>query len=142
HVYRANVDKPWQAEFAKIAAVSGTSFDDRSVAAGGIHAYRVTALTGASESLPSVQARTQPAGPPPPLVAVLAPAGIGLRWRPPPASDVVGSGVYRGVAQMGAVKRGKRTAWGDNDPEYVEPMPVEVRDIVDLTKVNAEPLTS
>lgn len=141
NVYRANIEKPWQTEFREVASVAGTSFEDRALAAG-VFAYRVTARSSDAESLPSVQARTQPAVPHAPIVSVLSPERIELRWQPHPAADVVGYNLYRGVVQMRAVKQGKPTAWRDNDPEYAQPMPVEVRDIVELAKVNVEPLTA
>ena len=55
--------------------------------------------------------------------------------------DIVGYNVYRGTALMRAVKKGTPAAWRDNDPEYSEPLPVEVRDIIDIHKLNDQPVS-
>jgi hypothetical protein len=73
---------------------------------------------------------------------VLGPEKIEVRWDKHPAPDVAGYNVYRGVVTMRSVKKGEQKAWRDNDPEYDDPVPVELRDITDLHKLNEKPLTA
>jgi hypothetical protein len=72
-----------------------------------------------------------------PVVSVLAPDQIEISWNAHPAPDVAGYNLYRGLAIVHTVKEGTPAAWKDNDPLYPEPLPVEVRDITDLHRLNA-----
>ncbi len=142
HVYRALADQPWETKFMKVAAVPGPRYEDRGLEAGKVYFYQVRAVDkDGVESAPSLQARTQPRVLAAPVVSVLGPGKTEVRWRQHPAADVVGYNVYRGVAQMRAVKQGEPKAWRDNDPAYAEPVPVELRDLTDLGKLNEQPLT-
>ena len=49
---------------------------------------------------------------------------------------MVGYNVYRGLVSVQTVKKGVLSPWKDNDPEYAEPMPVQVRDILGIKKLN------
>jgi fibronectin type 3 domain-containing protein len=141
HVYRALAEEPWKARFEKIAAVTGTSFEDQDPTAGKTYFYTVRAVgTDGSESQPSFRVRTQPRVLLKPVVSVLAADKVEVSWNAHPATDVVGYNVYRGVALMRSVQKGTPAAWKDNDPEYPEPMPVEVRDVTDLQKLNDQPV--
>jgi hypothetical protein len=75
-----------------------------------------------------------------PVVSVLAVNRVEVRWDKHPAADVAGYNVYRGAAVVRAVKKGTPAPWKDNDPEHAEPLPVEVRDLTDLRKLNDRPL--
>jgi len=66
---------------------------------------------------------------------------VHVRWLPHPAEDVAGYNLYRGIVSVGTVKKGNPGAWRDNDPEYPEPVVVEVRDITGLKKLNDKLLT-
>jgi hypothetical protein len=72
-----------------------------------------------------------------PVVSVLATNRIEVNWNVHPAKDIVGYNLYRGVAAVKTVKKGEPAAWKDNDPEYVEPMPVKVTDITQIQKLNS-----
>jgi hypothetical protein len=76
-----------------------------------------------------------------PVVSVLAADKVEVVWNAHPAHDVVGYNIYRGLALMRTVKKGIPAAWKDNDPEYPKPMPVEVRDLPGLEKLNDKPVT-
>jgi hypothetical protein len=76
-----------------------------------------------------------------PVVSVMSSDEVLIAWKGHPADDVVGYNLYRGLAKVKAVKQGTPSAWRDNDPEYAEPLPVQVRDLVDLRKLNDRPLT-
>jgi hypothetical protein len=65
-----------------------------------------------------------------------------VNWNPHPAADVIGYNIYRGTVLMRTVKKGIPAAWKDNDPEYPEPVPVEVRDIADIRRLNDRPVTA
>src|SRR5262249_55965103 len=67
---------------------------------------------------------------------------VEVNWNAHPARDVVGYNIYRGLALMRTVKKGTPGAWKDNDPEYPEPAPVEVRDLPGLEKLNDMPVTA
>ena len=143
HVYRAEADEPWKTDFRKVAAVTGTTYDDHDLAAGKTYFYTLRSVgSGGAEGRPSFRARTQPRVLLKPVVSVLAADRVEVRWDAHPAGDVVGYNVYRGVALMRTVKKGTPAAWKDNDPEYAEPTPVEVRDITDLRKLNNRPLAA
>jgi hypothetical protein len=143
HVYRAQAEEPWKTHFAKIAAVPAPPFVDDELAPGKVHHYTVRAIgKDGAESRPSFRARTQPRVLLRPVVSVLAPDRVEVAWNPHPDRDVVGYNLYRGTAVVRAVKKGTQAPWKDNDPEYAEPLPVEVRDVTDLRKLNAEPLTT
>src|SRR5262249_52764670 len=136
HVYRAQADKPWKATFNKVATVQGTTWEDRELAAGKVYTYTVRAISkDGLEGPASFRARTQPRVLLKPVVSVLAANKVEVSWNAHPAKDVVGYNIYRGVGLMRTVKKGTPTAWKDNDPEYAEPMPVEVRDITDIHKL-------
>ncbi len=93
-----------------------------------------------SESPLSFRARTQPRVLLKPVVSVLSPEKVQVTWNKHPAADVAGCNVYRGKVLMRAVTKGTPTAWKDNDPEYPEPTPVEVRDVTEIRKLNEEPI--
>jgi hypothetical protein len=141
-VYRAGEGKPWEVRFEKVATVPTATFEDREVPAGKAWTYRVMAIgADGEESRPSVLAHTDPRVLFKPVVSVMAPDKVEVKWDAHPAKDVVGYNVYRGTAVMRSVKKGTLAAWRDNDPEYAEPVPVEVRDVADLRKLNERPLT-
>jgi len=141
HVYRAQSEEPHQAKFEKVGAIQETKFEDRNLTAGKVYCYAVKAIGKAdSESPLSFRARTQPRVALKPVVSVLGPEKVEVTWNKHPAADVVGYNVYRGQVLMRAVKKGTPTAWKDNDPEYPEPMPVEVRDITEIRKLNDQPI--
>lgn len=141
HVYRAQAEEPWKAKFEKVATVEGATWEDRDLTASKVYFYTVRAIgKDSAESQPSFRARTQPRVALKPVVSVLAADKIEVTWNAHPASDVIGYNVYRGAVHMRAVKKGEPKPWRDNDPEYAEPMPVEVRDITDIQKLNDEPV--
>jgi fibronectin type 3 domain-containing protein len=141
-VYRARADEPWKAKFEKVASVPGTSYADRGLSAGGVYFYAVRAVgRDGGESRNSPRARTQPRVLLRPVVSVLAPDKVEVSWDAHPAADVAGYNVYRGEASVRAVKKGTPQAWKDNDPKYAEPLPVEVRDVRGIRKLNDRPIT-
>jgi fibronectin type 3 domain-containing protein len=143
NVYRARGEEPWQNRYDNIATVPGTTFADANLAAGKVTFYRVTAVgQDGAEGRLSFSARTQPRVLPPPVVSVLAADRVEVRWQKHPAADVAGYNLYRGTAEMRSVQKGTPKAWSDNDPEYAEPLPVEVRDITGLRKLNDRPLSA
>jgi fibronectin type 3 domain-containing protein len=143
HVYRGRAGEAWRAKLEKIAAVSGTMFEDKNLSTGEIYFYAVRAVAAdGNESVESPWARTQSRVLLEPVVSVLARDRVEVRWKPHPAADVVGYNVYRGLASVRTVKKGTPTAWRDNDPEYAEPLPVEVTDLTGLRKLNDKPLTA
>jgi hypothetical protein len=75
-----------------------------------------------------------------PIVSVVAKDRIEVKWSPRPESDIVGYNLYRGVANVRTVTKGKQGPWTDNDPEYAEPQVVQVRDITSIKKLNEKPL--
>ncbi len=143
HVYRAEGQEPWKAKFAKVAEVDGIAWEDKDVAFGRVYFYKVRALgpEGAASDL-SFQARTQPRVMAPPVVSVLAPDKVEVTWQAHSAADIAGYNLYRGAALVRTVKQGTGAPWKDNDPEYSQPIPVEVKDIQDIRKLNAEPITA
>src|SRR5262249_58353590 len=66
---------------------------------------------------------------------------VQVSWNKHPAKDVAGYNVYRGLVAVRTVKKGTPSAWKDNDPEYAEPLPVEVRNITGIKKLNTKLLT-
>ncbi len=141
HVYRAQAEEPWKTKFEKVAAVKGTSWLDKNLAAGKVYYYTVRAIGhDGEESRASFRGRTQPRVALTPVASVLAADRIEVTWNAHPASDVAGYNIYRGAVLMRAVKKGEPKPWRDNDPEYFEPMPVEVRNITDIHKLNDEPV--
>jgi hypothetical protein len=132
-VYRAQADKPWEATFAEIGSSKDGRFVDPGLAAGKTYFYRV----GQSTSV-----RTQPRVLVKPVVSVLAPDKIEVGWNSPPARDIAGYNVYRGVVTVQTVKKGSPGAWKDNDPEYADPQIVSVRDITSIVKLNEAPIAA
>jgi hypothetical protein len=49
--------------------------------------------------------------------------------------------LYRGLVSVRTVQKGTPGAWKDNDPEYPEPMPVEVKNNTSITRLTEKPLT-
>jgi hypothetical protein len=142
HVYRAEGAPLWQAKFARVGLVHDPSYEDRGLAAGQVYHYRVAAVAAdGTQGPPSPPARTQPRVLAAPVVSVLGKDRIEVSWAPSPAGDVAGYNVYRGLVSVRTVKKGTLAPWKDNDPEYAEPLPVEVRDITEIRKLNDRPLT-
>jgi hypothetical protein len=145
-IFRAVADSPWQARYDMIGATDDTKFIDRNLRdavmkQGKIHFYKVRAVAeSGKESALSLSARTQPAMVSQPAVSVLAHDKIEVRWKKLAATDIAGYDLYRGKVVVRTVSKGEPKAWRDNDPEYAEPMPVEVKDITDLRKLNGKPL--
>jgi hypothetical protein len=143
HVYRGEAENPWAVKFEKVGTAEGTTFEDKDRADGKIFFYTVRAAAeDGTESRNSFRARTQPRVLLKPVVSVLAADKVEVNWNAHPAKDVIGYNVYRGSVLMRAVKKGTPAAWKDNDPEYAESQPVEVRDITDIQKLNTELLTA
>jgi hypothetical protein len=141
HVYRADAVEPWKLVFACLGRTERTTFEDRDLKKGANYFYTVRALGAEDKEGPaSCRARTTPRVLVTPVVSVLAANKVEVNWNAHPATDVVGYNVYRGLVKVRTVKKGEPRPWRDNDPEYAEPMPVEVRDIVDLRKLNDKPL--
>jgi hypothetical protein len=116
-------------------------FEDKDVRPGKIYLYRVCASWANGQTGPgSGIARTQPRVAVEPVVSVLAADRIEVGWKRHPAPDVVGYNVYRGLVKVRTVTEGKTGKWVDNDPKYDQPMPVFVRDIMNIRKLNDEPL--
>ena len=135
-VYRALPDKPWQADWKLIAKVDGATFEDSQLEAGKAFVYTVCSVgPDGQESRRSFRARTQPGVLPQPVVSVLAADKVELVWKPHTAKDVRGYNVYRGNVAVRTVRKGTQAPWKDNDPEYAEPVPVEVRDITEIRKL-------
>jgi hypothetical protein len=140
-VLRAEGSEPWRLKFEQVGAVRGTTFEDRGLAAGKVYHYRVQAVAAdGTEGLAGFRARTRPRVLSGPMVSVLGKDKVALAWKAHPARDVAGYNVYRGLASVRTVTKGTPTAWKDNDPEYAEPLPVEVRDITGVRKLNDRPL--
>ncbi len=143
HVYRAVAERPWETKFARVGTTRNTTWEDEGLTAGAVYFYTVRAVAAdGTEGRDSFRARTQPRVLLKPVVSVLAADKVEVSWDAHPAADVVGYNVYRGEAAVRAVKKGTPSAWKDNDPEYPEPMPAEVRDIPELKKLNDSPLTT
>jgi hypothetical protein len=141
HVYRAGTGQPWQLTFAKIGAAVGTTFEDKDVSTGQIYFYTVRAVAAdGTQGRDSLRARTQPRVLLEPLVSVLAADKVEVSWNKHPSKDVVGYNVYRALVAVRTVKKGTPSAWKDNDPEYDGPLPVEVRNLIGIKKLNDKPL--
>jgi fibronectin type 3 domain-containing protein len=141
-VVRGAADEAWKVRYDQIGVVQAPAFEDKELTPGKTYFYRVTALAAdGTPSPPSVQARTQPRVLIQPVVSV-ADKQVEVSWNRHPAEDVAGYNVYRGLVNVRTVQKGTPAAWKDNDPEYAEPMPVEVRDITEIRKLNDRPLTA
>jgi fibronectin type 3 domain-containing protein len=128
--------------FAKVGAVQETAFEDQDATMGQTYFYTVRAVAAdGTEGRDSGRARTQPRVLLKPIVSVLAADKVEIAWHKHPAKDVVGYNVYRGLVAVRTVKKGTPAAWKDNDPEYAEPLPVEVRNLTGIKKLNDKVLT-
>jgi hypothetical protein len=140
-IYRAAAAQPWKLEFAPIGKTDRTTFEDKDLKEGQEYFYTVRAVDADSVEGPtSFRTRTTPRVLVQPIVSVLATNKVQIGWNAHPAADVVGYNVYRGLVAVRTVKKGEPKPWRDNDPEYAEPTPVEVRDILDVKKLNAKPI--
>ncbi len=140
-IYRAQAEKPWLAKYEKLASVRLPFFEDDAAADGKLYFYRVKAVRDGKEGAFSNSVRTQPRTPLQPVVSVLAKNEIDVSWSVLPQKDIAGYNLYRGVASVRSVKKGKPAAWADNDPEYAEPQVVQVQDISHIEKLTTAPLT-
>lgn len=142
HVYRADAGDPWQLSFKKIGKSSAATHVDAEVTPGKNYFYTVRALgNDGVESDDSLRARAEPRVLLKPLVSVLAADKVEVAWNKHPASDIVGYNVYRGVVTLRTTTKGKPKPWQDNDPEYTEPMPVDVMNITEIKKFNDKLVT-
>ena len=122
--------------------MSEPTFQDQGLTRGKVFFYAVKAVgNDGQEGAASFRARTQPTVPAAPVVSVLAVDQVEVRWATHPAKDVKGYNVYRGLATVRTVQKGTPSDWKDNDPEYAEPLPVEVRTISNIQKLNDQLLT-
>jgi hypothetical protein len=142
HIYRAKGSEPWRMEFTRVAASREARWQDADLSPGDVSFYYVKAIGLDGTASPASQrARTQPRVELQPVVSVLAKDRVQVQWKAHTAADVVGYNVYRGVVSVRTVKKGTPAAWKDNDPEYAEPVVVEVRNITDIKKLNTKLLT-
>jgi fibronectin type 3 domain-containing protein len=140
-VYRASAAEPWKLDFARIAQTERTTFEDRDLTAGTEYFYTVRAIAADETEGPAGgRIRTTPRVAVRPVVSVLAAGKVEVSWNAHPAADAIGYNVYRGVVTVKTIKKGEPRPWRDNDPEYPEPTPVEVRDVTDVRKLNSKPL--
>jgi len=140
-VYRAQSSELARADFSQVGATSSARFEDAGLEAGKVYFYRVTSVAeDGRESPQSQSARTQPGVLLKPVVSVLGPSQAQVVWSRHPASDVTGYNLYRGLVKVRTVKKGTPGAWQDNDPDYAEPLVVEVLDITSMEKRNDRPL--
>lgn len=141
HVYRARGNRAWKAYLTTRDTTVEARFEDDQLKTGQVYFYSVAAVGDDGEvSAPSARVRTQPRVPAPPVVSVLATDKVEVNWQAHSGVDVVGYNVYRGIVSVATVKRGTPAAWKDNDPEYPEPVVVNVRDITGIRKLNDRPL--
>lgn len=142
NIYRAEADRPWQTQFAKIAATPKAQFEDTGVVSGKIYFYTVRSV-GADEreGRDSFTARTQPRASLKPVVSVLAANRVEIAWDAHPAADVAGYNIYRGLAAV-ATNTSMAKSWAFNDPPYAEPVVDQVRDITGIQKLNDRPLAT
>lgn len=139
-VYRAQADKPWLAQYAKIGTAAGTAFDD-TIPPGGVCLYTVRSVAAdGTEGRDSLKVRTQPRICAAPVVSVLAANRVELAWSPHPAPDIAGYNVYRGLASV-ATSAALAKSYGENEPAYAEPVVCKVRDITGIERLNDKPLT-
>jgi hypothetical protein len=137
HVYRAPAGDPWKLDFARVGETDRPAFEDGGVAPGREYVYTVRAVAAdGTEGPGSIRARTTPQVLVKPVVSVLAADRVEVNWNVHPAADVAGYNVYRGLVAVRTVRKGEPKPWRDNDPEYPEPVPVEVRDVTGLRKLN------
>lgn len=142
-IYRAPAAEPWNLDFVQIGKTAKASFEDRQLNEGEEYFYTVRAARAdGSEGPASLRARTTPRVLVQPVVSVLAANRVKITWNEHPAKDVAGYNVYRGLVTVRTVKKGEPKPWRDNDPEYAEPTPVEVRDITGIVKLTAKPVTA
>ena len=140
-VYRAPTADPWKAKFEKIATVTEPRFEDSALSQGADLLYYVSATNkDGLTSAPSIRAHTQLRVALKPVVSVLAANRVRVSWKMHPAADVAGYNVYRGTCVMRAVTKGTPAPWKDNDPQYDGAIPVEVRDINEIRKLNTGPI--
>jgi hypothetical protein len=137
-VERAAAGDPWNLSFAKLAEVTGTTYEDATATAGQIYTYTVRPIP-ADAAPASLRARTQPRVPVAPTVSVLAKDKIQIAWPAhPAAADVAGYNLYRGKVSPRTVLKGTPGAWKDNDPQYEQSVVTGVNDITDLVKLNGD----
>jgi hypothetical protein len=142
-VYRADGNDPWKLRYEPIATVKKPSHADSGLAPGKTFFYKVAAVgDDGKEGRLSHSVRTQPRVLLRPVVSVLGPDQVEVSWNPHPAPDIAGYHVYRGAVKVRSVKKGTPGAWKDNDPEYPEPVAVEVRDIVEIRRLTDQPIAA
>jgi hypothetical protein len=141
-VYRSVGRDPWQPAFDRIGTVQDASFTDNKITAPQPALYVVRAVDAKGiESDDSPRAHSAPRVALKPIVSVLAPDRVEVRWNAHPAKDIAGYNLYRGVVTVRTVKKGEPKPWRDNDPEYDEPHVAEVTDITSIRQINDQLLT-
>jgi hypothetical protein len=140
NVYRAEAPTPIRTQYAKIATVKTTSFEDKGLTPGTVYFYKVSAVAEGLESTLSWSARTQPRVLLTPVVSVLAANKVQIDWNAHPAKDLAGYNLYRGLVTVGTTVTA-RGSFAENSPAAPEPAVSSVRDITNLAKLNDKPLT-
>ena len=141
-ILRGEGNEIWNVKYEKVATVGEPRFEDAGLTSGKTYFYRVqTVAADGTLSQPSLQARTQPQVLIEPVVSVLANDKVEVNWMAHPAADVEGYNVYRGLVDVRSLRKGA-PGTRDNDPEYLQPVVVEVMDITDIRKLNDQLLTS
>ncbi len=136
-VLRAAADRPWQAEWTKVASVGkGTSWVDEGLKPGALHFYKLRGTAGRE----SVVARTQPRIVEDLVVSVLAPKEIEVSWKAREAEDVAGYVVERAVVEPLSEDQLKRLK--SQTPPLAEPSVGAVRRVGPFALITAAPLRS
>jgi len=103
HVYRAQSDLPWQAEFKRVhkTGKEDRCFSDTNVEREKNHIYFVRAVDAKNnESEDSIKIRTQPRIVEDSVISVISPNQAELSWKASGEKDVIGYHVERAIAEV------------------------------------------
>jgi hypothetical protein len=142
-VYRGTGERPWKAEYVKVATVAAqtTRYDDRDLNPGQEYFYYVCAVAKENrEGPPSRTVRTRPRVVDSVVVSVLSAGRIALAWEAPPGDDIAGYMIERAPVEVLSEAQLKRLK--AQTPPLQEPSVGALRRVGTFTRINSTPITA
>jgi hypothetical protein len=142
-VYRGTGERPWAAQFAKVASVNGDvlRYEDHDVSAGQVQHYFLRAVDRSGREGPaSLRVRTQPRAIDRLVVSVHNERRVEIAWNGLPSDDIAGYQVERAAVEVLTDDQLKRLK--GQTPPLAAPSVGAIRRVGSFTRLTSDPIAS